>query len=534
MSPGYEPGVKPFHPPASRILPFALLKSKADTTRPMRLLETVDADEVSPVARGANRKGLVLKEDDMAEDAEIVDIMAVPWEREGAMIDEIRKAGGDETVVKGAVAAMRLLNGVADELPDEMREAVEKLGSELYSRQNPPLNTTNESRIPGEPGELTGSGSGAPKDGSGKGPGSKDGSGRDGELIGSGSGAPTNKAAQDDDDDELCKAAYDEDLEKAQRTFSASSRRGMARRGVAMPDGSFPIPDADALRRAKLAVGRANPSKRSAVRAHINRRAKALGLPGLGSGVAKADEALEDVLEAEGVEPSLVQRVLKSFRKSQDVRPHGADDPSGGDTSVPDDEPDNDNDDNAIAKGGPVEAHEVPIQKADGTWDLSGVPEPARAVWESVLKAQTETAEKLEKAETELAETREALRTEAIIAKAEKEFAHIGARDDVVAVLKAASEKLDGEGYEKLVALLSASDERIAKSSLMDELGRSSFESVPAGDAWDKIEKAADEYIQKAESGMTREQAIDRVLKTRDGQVWYGEYLAETGIGRVN
>ncbi len=180
-----------------------------------------------------------------------------------------------------------------------------------------------------------------------------------------------------------------------------------------------------------------------------------------------------------------------------------------------------------------MEAHEVPIQKADGTWDLTGVPEPARAVWESVLKAQTETAEKLEKAETELAETREALRTEAIIAKAEKEFAHIGARDDVVAVLKSASEKLDAEGYEKLVSLLSSSDERIAKSSLMDELGRSSFESQPAGDAWDKIEKAADDLVQKAD-GLTREQAIDRVLKTNEGKVWYGEYIAETGVGRVS
>jgi hypothetical protein len=151
-----------------------------------------------------------------------------------------------------------------------------------------------------------------------------------------------------------------------------------------------------------------------------------------------------------------------------------------------------------------------------------------------VLKAQTETAEKLEKAETELAETRESLRTEAIIAKAEKEFAHIGAKDDVVAVLKAASEKLDDEGYEKLVTLLAASDERIAKSSLMDELGRSSFESAPAGDAWDQIEKAADDLVQKADLGMTREQAIDRVLKTTEGKRWYGAYLAETGIGRMS
>ena len=498
----------------------------------MRLLETVDADEVSPVARGANRKGLVLKEDGMTEDAEIADIMAVPWEREGAMIDEIRKAGGDETVVKGAVAAMRLLNGVADELPDEMREAVEKLGSELYPRQNPPLNTSNESAIPGEPGGLTGRASGAPTTGKGvKGP-SMDGSARDGELSGSASGVPTNKAgkpsAQDDDaepDDD------DDDVEK-------DGKKPYGNVTYADPgyqsDGKkrYPIDTEEHIRAAWSYISKpANSGKYSSSQAAAIKSRIRSAMKRIGADVAKEDEALGGMFEAEGVEPTLVQRVLKSFRKSQDTRPHGA---ANGTPDDDADDDDNDDSDNTVAKGGPVEAHEVPIQKADGTWDLSGVPDTTRPFYETVLKAQAETAEKLEKAEGELAETREKLRTEEIIAKAEKEFTHIGARDDVVAVLKAASEKLDAEGYESLIKLLSASDERIAKSSLMDELGRSSFESAPAGDAWDKIEKAADDLVQKADTGMTREKAIDRVLKTAEGKRWYGEYLAETGVGRVS
>jgi len=44
-----------------------------------------------------------------------------------------------------------------------------------------------------------------------------------------------------------------------------------------MPDGSYPIPDKDALRRAIQAIGRAPEEKRAAVKAHIKRRAKALG-----------------------------------------------------------------------------------------------------------------------------------------------------------------------------------------------------------------------------------------------------------------
>jgi hypothetical protein len=64
-------------------------------------------------------------------------------------------------------------------------------------------------------------------------------------------------------------------LDLAARKFSSNSRDKMGKSGVAMPDGSFPIPDKDALRRAIQAIGRAkNPA---AAKAHIKKRAKALG-----------------------------------------------------------------------------------------------------------------------------------------------------------------------------------------------------------------------------------------------------------------
>ncbi len=63
------------------------------------------------------------------------------------------------------------------------------------------------------------------------------------------------------------------------RDFSTDQRKKMAGKGVAMPDGSFPIPDVDALHRAiKLAGNAKDPA---AARAHIKRRAKALGHPEL-------------------------------------------------------------------------------------------------------------------------------------------------------------------------------------------------------------------------------------------------------------
>lgn len=69
-------------------------------------------------------------------------------------------------------------------------------------------------------------------------------------------------------------ATFD-DLKQESRFFSAKVRRSYASKGVAMPDGSFPIPDKDALRRAIKLAGKAkNPG---AARRHVIKRARALG-----------------------------------------------------------------------------------------------------------------------------------------------------------------------------------------------------------------------------------------------------------------
>lgn len=69
------------------------------------------------------------------------------------------------------------------------------------------------------------------------------------------------------------------ELRLASREFSTKSRKRMASSGSAMSDGSFPIPDVDALKRAIQSIGRAkDPAK---AKAHIKRRAKALGAENL-------------------------------------------------------------------------------------------------------------------------------------------------------------------------------------------------------------------------------------------------------------
>lgn len=65
-------------------------------------------------------------------------------------------------------------------------------------------------------------------------------------------------------------------IELSSRTFTTNQRDKLAAKGIAMPDGSFPIPDKDALARAIQSFGRAKEEDKPAVKAHILKRAKAL------------------------------------------------------------------------------------------------------------------------------------------------------------------------------------------------------------------------------------------------------------------
>ena len=63
----------------------------------------------------------------------------------------------------------------------------------------------------------------------------------------------------------------------ADREFSEEYREELATEGEALPDGSYPIPDCDALRRAIQSYGRETPEKRAELRRHIAKRKAALG-----------------------------------------------------------------------------------------------------------------------------------------------------------------------------------------------------------------------------------------------------------------
>jgi hypothetical protein len=60
--------------------------------------------------------------------------------------------------------------------------------------------------------------------------------------------------------------------------FSQGQRKSLAKTGAAMPGGRYPIRNQSDLKNAQQAVGRTAPEGRPAVRAHIRKRAKALGI----------------------------------------------------------------------------------------------------------------------------------------------------------------------------------------------------------------------------------------------------------------
>jgi hypothetical protein len=59
--------------------------------------------------------------------------------------------------------------------------------------------------------------------------------------------------------------------------FTEEERKELAEGGMALPDGSYPISNESDLKNAIRAYGRSNPKDRAKVRAHIRKRAKALG-----------------------------------------------------------------------------------------------------------------------------------------------------------------------------------------------------------------------------------------------------------------
>jgi len=63
----------------------------------------------------------------------------------------------------------------------------------------------------------------------------------------------------------------------AERKFSEQERAALAKKGQALPDGSYPMPDCDAVKRAHESFGRVPDSHRAQLRTLANKRNRELG-----------------------------------------------------------------------------------------------------------------------------------------------------------------------------------------------------------------------------------------------------------------
>ena len=158
-----------------------------------------------------------------------------------------------------------------------------------------------------------------------------------------------------------------------------------------------------------------------------------------------------------------------------------------------------------------------PIKKADGSYDLSGVPKEQRAIVEALWK-QAERADQLAK---ELREEKE-LRIRKEFEERAKQFDNLPiSAEELGRILQAFHEKAKEE-YDKIERLLRAVNEALGQSEILKELG-SSYNGTSGG-AWTKIEKLAQGLIQK-DANLTKEKAISIVLEANPQL--YAESLAE-------
>lgn len=273
---------------------------------------------------------------------------------------------------------------------------------------------------------------------------------------------------EEEDDDETDEVAKSFDTVTAaeqpiyKRDFTAEQRRELAKKGHALKDGSYPLASTEDIGPA-VTLAQSGHGDTEAAKALIKRRANELG----------AHEQLPDAWKV---------------NKEDDM----------------------------------PEAPAVPIQKDDGSWDLSAVPEDQRPAFEAVLKSHDAEVAALRKAnELEQTKADEAIAiakavqltndTTAFVAKSAG-YENL-AKDDsefgpvLLSIAKAEeAEQLPKGTLEKLETVLKAADAQVEKGALFSELGKTGAGITDVEKQLDTL--AAD--IRKSDPSLTKEQAIEK------------------------
>lgn len=149
---------------------------------------------------------------------------------------------------------------------------------------------------------------------------------------------------------------------------------------------------------------------------------------------------------------------------------------------------------------------------------LKEVPQPVK---EQIKKLYQEK----EEARKELEAKKEEERKQLFIQKAKDEFTNLPLKaEELGLILKGIQDNLPGD-YEKIENVFKSINGLLGENSeIFKELGTSRSDDKSIGDNWTKIEKKA-EVILKSEEGITKEQAVKRVLD--ENPALYKAYLEE-------
>lgn len=158
--------------------------------------------------------------------------------------------------------------------------------------------------------------------------------------------------------------------------------------------------------------------------------------------------------------------------------------------------------------------------------NLPTVDAATRRQFELVAKSNKELVEKNASLEKRIAAQESATREKEIVAKAAT-FTHVALpQDEIIATLKDA-DKLGGKSFERICKNFDTLNEQGKSSKLFGEYG-SNLSTTGSGNssenAWMKIEKAAEGYVAKSGTVVSKEAAVEQFLKTSEGQKMYAEY----------
>jgi len=165
----------------------------------------------------------------------------------------------------------------------------------------------------------------------------------------------------------------------------------------------------------------------------------------------------------------------------------------------------------------------APVKKADGTFDLSAVPDELRPTLEVIFKEHEEAVRKAQELEAVLKAEQDRRKVLEFVERA-KQYTHLPINpDEFGPVLKQISESAP-EAFQKLEQVLKAADENLRVAGSLKPVGRDST-GTGGNTAWDQICALASQLVEKAEHKLSFEAAVDKVLQSRPDL--YRRYLDE-------